>query len=330
LLVLLAVMSVVNACGGGAKTKATSPASSATSPSPSRSSSCQFQRDFVTPTLAPLIQVQPPGAVSPTAITQRGHLPCSTVLRVAQLGAADSAFGNTALCQLTQDAPDAGKIARLTTRDPINALFRLGEGRIRCTMTASGIRVELCDLGTLLITGMVTQGRAICDQEPVFGIAAFSGSLQVTDPEGGEFEVPPGQQLTFDFETRRSTMGPAEFTTEDIQVFAAQAAAMHARVEPAVSVPMSQTPPTVTRASGGQVSATNGEWTGTPPITFAYQWQGGCDFDGNGCTDIAGATQSTYQPTNADCDFVRVVVTATNAVGSASSISDPFDIQCIG
>ena len=74
-----------------------------------------------------------------------------------------------------------------------------------------------------------------------------------------------------------------------------------------------------TARDGQTLSATTGTWTGTPTITYAYQWQR-CDALGAACQPIAGATASTYLLTPAEVGgTTRVVVTATNAAGSAQA-----------
>ncbi len=76
----------------------------------------------------------------------------------------------------------------------------------------------------------------------------------------------------------------------------------------------------------GMLTADPGAWDGTPEITYTYQWQR-CDDEGEDCADISGATASEYVLTGADVDNrVRVVVTATNVGGEASSASDPTDV----
>jgi prepilin-type N-terminal cleavage/methylation domain-containing protein len=70
---------------------------------------------------------------------------------------------------------------------------------------------------------------------------------------------------------------------------------------------------------GSTLSAANGTWSGTLPITYSYQWQR-CDENGNNCIAIPGATSSSYSTGAADVGYtLRVVVGATNAGGSASS-----------
>jgi hypothetical protein len=66
------------------------------------------------------------------------------------------------------------------------------------------------------------------------------------------------------------------------------------------------------------LSSSPGTWSGTTPIGFAAQWQRCAP----GCSNIAGATATTYTLATADSGaLVRVVVTATNSVGSAQASS---------
>jgi hypothetical protein len=72
---------------------------------------------------------------------------------------------------------------------------------------------------------------------------------------------------------------------------------------------------------GQALSATAGEWAGTAPISYAYQWLR-CSVLGGGCAEIPGATNSTYMAGGADlASNLAVVVTATNAQGSAAATS---------
>ena len=45
--------------------------------------------------------------------------------------------------------------------------------------------------------------------------------------------------------------------------------------------------------AGQTLTADRGQWSGTSPITYVYQWQS-CDQSGGGCSNIAGATSQTY------------------------------------
>jgi hypothetical protein len=76
-----------------------------------------------------------------------------------------------------------------------------------------------------------------------------------------------------------------------------------------------------TLQEAGTLTATTGTWVGTGPFTYTYQWQR-CNVTGGGCKDIAGATSSTYTLTTADvASNLDVVVTASNALGSAAATS---------
>lgn len=73
---------------------------------------------------------------------------------------------------------------------------------------------------------------------------------------------------------------------------------------------------TGTAQEGQTVSCSTGTWTGTPTITFAYQWKR------NG-SNIGSATNSTYTLVTADVSqSITCQVTATNAVGSANATSN--------
>jgi hypothetical protein len=72
---------------------------------------------------------------------------------------------------------------------------------------------------------------------------------------------------------------------------------------------------------GQRLHSSSGTWSGTPTITFAYQWRR-CDQLGNSCANIGGATDNDYTLTSADVgNTVRSVVTATNSSGSKSAAS---------
>jgi glucose/arabinose dehydrogenase len=73
---------------------------------------------------------------------------------------------------------------------------------------------------------------------------------------------------------------------------------------------------------GQELTVSNGSWTGSAPITFAYQWLR-CSTNSLGsCSPIAGATANSYTAVAADVGArLRATVTATNAAGSASATS---------
>jgi hypothetical protein len=77
-----------------------------------------------------------------------------------------------------------------------------------------------------------------------------------------------------------------------------------------------------TARTGSTLTASTGTWSGFGSISYGYQWQS-CPVGGV-CTDIAGATGSSFVPTAATIGkLVRVRVTATNAGGSTVAPSAP-------
>ena len=87
---------------------------------------------------------------------------------------------------------------------------------------------------------------------------------------------------------------------------------------PAVAPSNSGLPVVSGSAQVGQtLSASTGSWSGTAPISYAYQWQR-C---GSSCANV-GSNQATYVLSSADVGSrMQVVVTASNGAGSGSATS---------
>jgi hypothetical protein len=88
-------------------------------------------------------------------------------------------------------------------------------------------------------------------------------------------------------------------------------------------------PPTVrnlpyvsgTAVVGRTLVVRNGQWSGTKPLTFAYQWLR-CASDGTSCVDVAGQTAQSYVLVADDQGHrMRARVTVTNSAGSSSAVS---------
>ena len=92
-------------------------------------------------------------------------------------------------------------------------------------------------------------------------------------------------------------------------------------VQAAPTPPKSTSSPTISgkTVQGEVLTANNGNWSGTTP-TFAFRWQR-CDSKGNNCANTDVTAQS-YKLGAADVGHtLRVLVTATNSVGSSSVVS---------
>jgi hypothetical protein len=67
---------------------------------------------------------------------------------------------------------------------------------------------------------------------------------------------------------------------------------------------------------GAVLSTTDGKWNGLKPITYDYRWR-------RNNVNISGAIAATYTTVPADIGaLISCLVTATNADGSSSSISN--------
>lgn len=65
------------------------------------------------------------------------------------------------------------------------------------------------------------------------------------------------------------------------------------------------------------ISTSNGEWSGTSPITFQYQWL-------SNDVEIAGANSSSFTPNSTFINTtLKCTVIATNPIGTANSTSQP-------
>src|SRR5450759_3550730 len=76
-----------------------------------------------------------------------------------------------------------------------------------------------------------------------------------------------------------------------------------------------------TATQGQTLSTTDGSWDNAP-TGYSDQWQR-CNASGGSCSNIGGATASTYTLVYADAGgTVRVLIIATNASGSTEATSN--------
>jgi hypothetical protein len=127
--------------------------------------------------------------------------------------------------------------------------------------------------------------------------------------------TPVGADVGATLRVRVTATGPAGQGTATSD---ASSVVVMARPVASTPLPVISGLPTI----GQTLSATQGTFTGAV-ASYAYRWRR-CDAAGASCADIAGASggASTYVLTAADVDStLRVVVTATNAGGSATATS---------
>ena len=89
--------------------------------------------------------------------------------------------------------------------------------------------------------------------------------------------------------------------------------------------PTNQNPPQIngTAQVGQTLTATNGTWSGSTPISFTYQWSR-CDATGKNCKDISGENNNTYSVLQADVGSTLIVtVIGSNSDGKDSQPSQP-------
>jgi hypothetical protein len=71
----------------------------------------------------------------------------------------------------------------------------------------------------------------------------------------------------------------------------------------------------------GKLTASNGRWTGTAPLTYTYTWES-CNAKGRKCKVIRGATKSAFKLSRKYAGHrLEVVVSAHNPAGQASATS---------
>ena len=120
-------------------------------------------------------------------------------------------------------------------------------------------------------------------------------------------------------ETTSGSMGASEAASNTSQYMGGVLTFADAPAASLTLPPVNTAAPTIsgTARQGSVLSATSGTWTGSP-TSYAYQWQD-CSLL---CSNIAGATGSTYTPQSSDVgSTIDVVVSASNAGGSTSATS---------
>jgi subtilisin family serine protease len=174
--------------------------------------------------------------------------------------------------------------------------------------------------GTAMDAQTLSAGTGTWSENPT----AFAYQWQRCDATGANcsaISLATGQTYTEVSADVGSTLRVAVTATNSAGSSPPATSAQTAVVAPAPPANTARPTTSGTARDGQQLSATTGTWSGTPPLTYSYQWQD-CNSLGASCANIPAATSSTYVLGHGDVgSTVRVTVTATNAGGEASSPS---------
>ncbi len=100
----------------------------------------------------------------------------------------------------------------------------------------------------------------------------------------------------------------------------------------ASGVPASTEGPVIegTAKVGERVFVNNGTWSGSLPLSYYYKWER-CNTAGESCSAIEGAIKPSYTVMSSDVGHsLRIRVTASNTLGSASALSPPAIVFAAG
>jgi hypothetical protein len=193
-------------------------------------------------------------------------------------------------------------------------------------------------------TGVVSAGSAPVNTSLPSISGVLSDNAKLTADKGGWKGDAP---ITYSYQWRRcnssgsgcSNVGGNSATYNEVSadvghtmaviVTAKNAAGQASATSPHTGVvarpqkPANVSKPTVSGnvSENSVLHARPGNWSGTQPITLAYQWRR-CDSHGNRCGEIRGATAADYRLTVADVGHrLQVYVTAKNYFGSTRAYS---------
>ena len=178
------------------------------------------------------------------------------------------------------------------------------------------------------ISGNTTEGQTLAETHGSWtnSPTTFTYQWQRCDTSGTNCSAIPGatsNSYTLAAADVGDTIRVQETASNGKPSRAPATSAPTAVVQPASAPPTNPSnslPPVIsgTTLAGQTLTGSTGAWSGTPPISFSYQWER-C---ARSCSAITGATSSSYTLTGGDVGAkIAVVVTATNSGGSANATS---------
>src|SRR5919197_4962305 len=157
-------------------------------------------------------------------------------------------------------------------------------------------------------SGFLDPGSGSCRIAAAIDGGVTVNSVTYTDPT----------HLTLNISTVGATVGLRTVTITNPDGQTSSAAVLNVG-----SAPSNPAPPTIsgTAALGSVLSGNDGSWSGNPTPTLSRQWRR-CNQAGASCSDIGGATGTSYTLVQADVgSTIRFRVTGTNTLGSLSADS---------
>jgi hypothetical protein len=208
---------------------------------------------------------------------------------------------------------------------------------IACVSASSCIAVD--GDGDVLRLAVAGNGEATVTKSDIDGTSSLTAvtcveSTCVTvDNQGNVFVSTNGGETWNNEYQLSSKLTSVSCVSASLCLTANTAGSVTAFAPPAASGPKNTGLPAAEPLPGwsawleGQIfTATTGSWTGAEPISYHYQWQK-CNAEGVSCSNISGATASTFKTTSEDVGgTLRVVVTATNSEGSSKVTSPAGDV----
>ncbi len=179
------------------------------------------------------------------------------------------------------------------------------------------------NLAPPLVQGTAQEGRILTATTGTWTGSPTSYSYQWQRSATGQTWVGVGGATSASYTVRTVDVGMAIRVVVVAANASGSRSAASAPTPPVLPAPpVNLSPPQV---SGGPMAnetlaATPGSWSGAP-TSYVYAWER-CDLDGGNCVAIEGTAGVSYTLASADVGRrVRVVVTASNAGGSASAAS---------
>jgi hypothetical protein len=235
----------------------------------------------------------------------------------------------------TPSSTDIGKAARVT----ITASDVSGEGG---PDAASGGIIEAESGTPLNTTAPLLEGSATVGESLMVTQGAWTGEQPISYSyewmrcnEDGEECSAIGGANEASYIPTEADLGSAlraEVTATNTDGSAEAASSLSEAIDAAGPPSLDGEEPAITgEAQAGQpVYAQTGQWTGTRPMTFHYQWRL-CDTAGENCTTIEGATTPRYTIPSIDANkTLTVTISPTNTLGTASATSHAVAVAAEG